>query len=98
MPNNTISDVSFTCSGIPNLEWKVNETLVNFGNPPPGISVMSVSDGMLNRQTLTVQQASVLSYNGSSLQCITNGDNFTSVPTAFIIVYGKHVQLCIDTS
>ena len=94
VPNNAISDVSFTCNGIPELEWRVNGTMLNFGNPPPGISVMAVSNGMLLSQTLTAQQASVLSYNGSSFQCTTKGDNFTSVPTAFIIVYGNYVYVC----
>ena len=88
VPKNTISDVSFTCSGIPPVEWRVNGTSLNFGNIPPGISVMVVSNGMLLSLTLTVQQASTLSYNGSSFRCTANGDNFTSVPTAILFIYG----------
>ena len=88
IPTNAISAASFTCNGIAPLKWKVNGVLYDFGNPVSGIISGTATDGMLLIQTLTVQQTSVLSYNGSSFQCTTNSDNFTSVPTAFIIVYG----------
>ena len=89
IPANAISAASFTCHGTPPLKWKVNGSLFNFGSHNPGINSGSVTDGMLRLiQTLTVQQTSVLTFNGSSFQCTTKGDNFTSVPTAFIIVYG----------
>ena len=92
IPNNAISSVSFTCNGAAPLKWRVGGIVFDFGDPLSGIIGMTVKDGMLLSQTLTVQQASVLSYNGSSFQCTTNGtDNFTSVPTAFIIVYGNFI-------
>ena len=94
IPTNAISAASFTCSGTAPLEWKVNGSLFNFGNHIPGINSGTVTDGMLLIQTLIVQQTSVLTFNGSSFQCTTNGDNFTSVPTAFIIVYGIYNSTC----
>ena len=88
VPSNAITTaVSFTCSGIPPILWQVNGTLYDasiFSHP--GVSVLPNSDGSL---TLTVQQESVLIYNGSSIRCSTTGNNFSSVPTAFINVYGK---------
>ena len=94
IPANAISAASFTCYGTPPLEWKLNGVLYDFGNPIFGISGTVTTDGMLLSQTLTVQQTSVLAFNGSSFQCTTNGDNFTSVPTAFIIVYGIYNSTC----
>ena len=88
IPINAISAASFTCNGTAPLKWKVNGVLYDFGNPISGISSGVATDGMLLIQTLTVQQTSVLTFNGSSFQCTTNGDRFISVPTAFIIVYG----------
>ena len=90
IPANAVSAVSFTCSGTPPLKWKVNGVLYDFGNPISGISG-TVTDGMPLSQTLTVQNTSVVTLNGSSFQCTTKGDNFTSVPTAFIIVYGIYI-------
>ena len=88
VPRNAITaDVSFTCSGTPPIDWRVNGTLYQaniFSHP--GVSVQQNGVGGI---ILTVHQRSVLDYNGSSIQCSTNGDNFSSVPTAFIIVYGK---------
>ena len=91
IPINAISAASFTCNGTPPLDWKVNGSLYDFRHPIPGINSGSVTNGMLLSQTLTVQQTSVLTFNGSSFQCTTKGDNFTSVPTAFIIVYGIYI-------
>ena len=88
IPTNAVSAASFTCNGSPPLKWKVNGVLYDFGNPFPGINSVTIVDGTLFSQTLTVQHTSVLTFNGSSFQCTTEGDNFTSVPTAFIIVYG----------
>ena len=91
VPSNAITtDVSFTCSGSPPIDWQVNGTLfeANFLSHP-GVSVLPNGVGGL---TLTVQRESVLNYNGSSIQCSTNGNNFSSVPTAFIIVYGKRLN------
>ena len=90
IPANAISAASFTCHGTPPLKWKVNGVLFDFGNPISGISG-TVTNGMPFSQTLTVKQTSVVTFNGSSFQCATNGDNFTSVPIAFIIVYGIYI-------
>ena len=87
VPRNAITtDVSFTCSGTPPIDWQVNGTLYQaniFSHP--GVSVLASNVGSL---TLIVQRESVLDYNASSIQC-SNGANFSSVPTAFLIVYGK---------
>ena len=91
VPSNAITTaVSFTCSGTPPILWQVNGTLYQanlFSHP--GVFILPNTDGSL---TLTVQQESVLDYNGSSIRCSINRDNFSSVPTAFIIVYGKLVH------
>ena len=95
IPANAISAASFTCNGTPPLKWKVNGVLFDFGHPIPGIIGTAVTDVLLSQSTLTVQQTRVLTFNGSSFQCTTKGDNFTSVPTAFIIVYGIYILFII---
>ena len=87
VPSNAITtDVSFTCSGSPPIDWQVNGTLYQANLlSHPGVFVLPNGVGGL---TLTVQQESVLNYNASSIHS-TNGNNFSSVPTAFIIVYGN---------
>ena len=87
VPMNAITtDVSFTCSGTPPIDWEVNGTLYQANLlSHRGVSVLPKNDG---GSTLTVQEENVLDYNGSSIRCCTNGDNFSSVPTVFIIVYG----------
>ena len=72
------------------VEWRKNK--LNLGNPPAGINVKVVG-GQLVTQTVTIQKASVLTYNGISFQCSHGGESFNSVPTAFIIVYGKYFLL-----
>ena len=89
--SNAITDVSLLCSGV-QLEWRKNGTKLNLGNPPAGINVKVVG-GQQVTQTLTIQKASVLNYNGTSFKCSHGGENFNSVPTAFIIVYGKYFLL-----
>ena len=92
LPSSTIAAVSFTCTGSPPLRWRVNNTTFDVNSiTPPGISFVASSVGMQIYQALVVQEENVLSYNGSSFQCSTHGDSFSSVPTAFIIVYGKFV-------
>ena len=87
VPSNDITDVSLSCRGN-ELKWIINGTALNFGSPPTGID-LNVKNGQPVTQTLTLQNSSVLTYNGTSFQCSHGGENFSSVPTAFIIVYGK---------
>lgn len=89
LPSSAITAVSLTCSGGPPLKWKINNTTFD-GNSiiPSGISLVVKNDGVQVYQALTVQETNVLNYNASSFRCSTDGDNFNSVPTAFIIVYG----------
>ena len=82
-----MTDVSLSCSGN-QLEWRVNGTAFNVGYPPAGINVIVIT-GHKTLQTLIILSSSVLSYNGTSFQCRQHGENFNSVPVAFIIVYGK---------
>ena len=87
LSNAITTDVSFTCNGTPPIDWQVNGTLYQaniFSHP--GVFVKPIDYGS---SMLTIQQKSVLNYNGSSIRCRTNGDNFSSVPTAFVHVYGK---------
>ena len=99
VPSNAITaDVSFTCSGSLPIDWQVNGTLYQaniFSHT--GVSVLPTcsSDGTCS-SILKFQQERVLDYNGSSIRCRTNGDNFSSVPTAFIIVYGKLERFCYE--
>ena len=90
LPTSAITAVSFTCSGSPPVRWRVNNTTFDaISITPPGMKFAVVkNDGTLLNQTIIVEQARVLSYNGSSFQCSTNEDSFSSVPTSFIIVYG----------
>ena len=90
VPNNAITDVSFTCNVSSPPEWRVNGTVLNFGNIPPGINPMS--EGI---PALTVEKPRVLRYNGTSIQCrrLHGGENWSSVPTAFIRVYGTRISL-----
>ena len=92
IPSNFVADVSLSCSGN-QLEWRVNGTALKFGNPPTGINVIVITDGHETLQTLIILSSSVLSYNGTSFQCRQHGENFSSVPVAFIIVYGKSCML-----
>ena len=104
VPSTSITDAPLSCTGAPPLEWKVNGTTANSGTFLPGISFSIVNHVPTQTQTLslTVQQTSILTYNGTAFQCRANGENFSSVPTAFIIVYGKllalsraHVTSCV---
>ena len=92
VPSNAINDVSLSCSGMRNqLKWRFNGSALNLLSAPSGINVNIVNnEEMQATQTLTIQKASVWTYNGTSFQCSHGEGNFTSVPTAFIIVYGKH--------
>ena len=94
LPSSAITAVSFNCSGSPPLRWKVNNTTFDANSiTPPGISFTAVkNDGTILNQEITVEQARVLSYNGSSFQCSTHEDSFSGVPTAFIIVYGLKIN------
>ena len=84
VPNNAITDVSFTCN-VSNPELRVNGTVLTFGNIPPGV-ITTTLNGI---PALTVEKASVLRYNGTSFQCRQqDGGNWSSVLTAFIRVYG----------
>ena len=96
VPNNCMTDVSLSCSGN-QLEWRVNGTAFNVGYPPAGINVIVIT-GHKTLQTLIILSSSVLSYNGTSFQCRQHGENFNSVPVAFIIVYGKSAMFeeCIN--
>ena len=89
LPTSAITAVSFTCTGGLPLKWKVNNTTFDANSAAPsGISLASSNDDTQSQQTVTVQEANVTIYNGSLFQCSTNGNSFSSVPTAFIIVYG----------
>ena len=77
------------CAGMRPVRWRVNGTDIDLIDPPDGFitSIMSLPGG--NRSsTITVRKEHVLSFNGSSFQCSVNGQNFSSVPTAFLIVFG----------
>ena len=89
VPNNSMSDVMMSCVGLSPIQWRVNGTNLNVGSPPPGIifGINNLGNNMLSN-VVTVLKSHVLSYNGSSFQCSTNGDNFSSVPTAHLIVFG----------
>ena len=69
-------DASLRCCGV-QLEWTTNGIKLNLGSSRL-------------QKTLTIQKASVLTYNGTSFWCIYGGESFSGVhvPTAFIIVYG----------
>ena len=87
--NNDITDVSFTCN-VSMPEWRVNGTVLYFGNIPLGISP-TMSEGI---PALTVSKTHVLRYNGTSIQCRQDdGENWSSIPTAFIRVYGTSIRL-----
>ena len=63
IPSDAITDVSFTCNvstGIP--EWRVNGTVLHFGNIPLGFTTTSLNE----MPELTVEKTSVLRYNGTS--------------------------------
>ena len=86
VPSNAITDVSFTCN-VSSPEWRVNGTVLHFGNIPLGISP-TMSEGM------TVSKTYVLRYNGTSIQCRQHdGENWSSIPAAFIRVYGTNINL-----
>ena len=89
IPSNAITDVSFTCNvSIP--EWRVNGTVLHFGNIPLEITTTSLN----GIPALTVEKTSVLRYNGTSLQCRKHGgENWSSIPIAFIRVYGTSINL-----
>ena len=95
LPTSAITAVSFACTGSPPLQWRVNNTTFHANSvTPPGIRFTVVeNDGTLLDQTITVEQARVLSYNGIPFQCSTSGDSFSDVPIAFIIVYGLKFEL-----
>ena len=80
------TDVPLSCTGVTPVLWRVNGTVYDLMNPLPELGFMLVVNGSMITQTLTVKQAFVLSYNGTTFQCSTNGDNFSSVPTALFIV------------
>ena len=102
IPSSSMSDVTLVCIGTPPVNWRVNGTDYNDANPPIGIVVITkqLDDGILNR-TLTLQKTKFLSYNGSSFQCAIN-QNFSSVPTAYLIVFGidrmQEVLLCTNST
>ena len=95
VPTTSYTDVSFSCAGAAPVQWRVNGTQFDPGAPPPGLSFTApaVTNGSTITQTLTVRQEFVLRYNGIAFQCSTNGDNFSSVPIAFIKVYSKLLTL-----
>ena len=94
VPSTSITDVPLSCTGAAPVQWRLNGTLYDVGNPLPGIGFMVESNGSTITQTLTVRQAFVQSYNGTAFQCSTNGEDFSIVPTALIIVYSKlHMTL-----
>ena len=93
VPSTSILDVPLSCTGAPPVQWRVNGTVFNTGNPLPGLGFMVASDGSMIMQTITVLQVFVLSYNGTAFQCSTNGEDFSSVPTALVIVYSKLLTL-----
>ena len=84
VPSNAITAVSFSCSATQIESWRLNGTVLTQVTIPTGISFASPG-GLL---TLTVAKESVFNFNGTSIQCRQAGENFSSVPTAFIIVYG----------
>ena len=88
VPSNAITaDVSFTCN-FSNPEWRVNGTALTFGNIPLGITT-TVLNGI---PALTVEKASVLRYNETSIQCRQHdGGNWSSIPNTFIRVYGTSI-------
>ena len=89
VPSNAITGVSLRCSGVQPLNWSTNGTNFHVGNPPVGIN-FEIVGGQPGTQILTIQKESVLTFNGTSFQCTHGGESFSSVPTAFIIVYGKY--------
>ena len=91
VPITSISDVPLSCTGAPPVQWRVNGTLFNPGSPLPGVGFMVESNGSMITQMLTVRQAFVLNYNGTIFQCSTNGEDFSSVPIAFVTVYSKQL-------
>ena len=90
IPSNSLSDVVMECAGLRPVRWRVNGTNVDFNDPPDEFitSVMSLLGGNRSR-TITVRKEHVLSFNGSSFQCSVNRQNFSSVPTAFLMVFGN---------
>ena len=92
VPSTSITDVPLSCTGAAPVQWRVNGTLYDLGNPLSGIGFLVGNDGSMITQTLTVRQAFVLSYNGTEFKCSTNGDGFSTVPTALIIVYSKIID------
>ena len=92
VPSTSITDVPLSCTGAAPVKWRVNGTLYDSSYSPPGLILMGDVNGSII-QTLTVEQAFILSYNGTAFQCSTNGDDFSIVPTALIIVYSKLLTL-----
>ena len=92
VPSNAITAVTFSCSATQLVSWRLNGTVLTIETIPTGVSVKN-SGGV---PILNVDKESVLTYNGTSIQCRQAGENFSSVPTAFIIVYGhNHALLAI---
>ena len=88
VPSNVITDVSFTCN-VSSPEWRVNGTVLTFGNIPPGVTTTTLN----GIPALTVEKTSVLRCNGTSIQCRQHdGGNWSSIPTAFITVYGTSLK------
>ena len=87
LPNNAITDVSFACD-VSTPEWRVNGTVLTFGNIPPEITTTSLN----GIPALTFEKGSVLRYNGTSVQCRQHdGENWSSIPTASIRVFGTRM-------
>ena len=81
VPSNAITDVTISCCTTQIESWRVNGTVLTFTTIPTGI-FFSSPGGV---PTLKVEKESVLTYNGTAIQCRQAGENFSS---AFIIVYG----------
>ena len=79
VPSNSITDVPFLYPG----------------NPPPGISFMSVASDGGFKQTPTIQQALTLTYNGTAFQCSTNGEDFFNVPSLSLLTLGRRVTVVV---
>ena len=90
IPSNSLSDVLMECAGMRPIRWRVNGTDIDLNDSPDEIeiSIMSLSGG--NRSiTLKILKKNVFNFNGSSFQCSINRQNFSSVPTAFLIIFGN---------
>ena len=88
--SNSLSDVLMECVGMPPIRWRANGMDIDLNNIPDGIEISTKNLLEGNRSiTITILKKNVFNFNGSSFQCSINRQNFSSVPTTFLIIFGN---------